>query len=366
MVTDIAGGPLGGPDTDWIDPGVFALIGCAAFFAGVTRLTMSLTVIMIEITNETHFLLPVMTAVVVAKLTADSCMESLYHCLIQFKCLPYLADELHAHVCLELHPVKEVMSTPAVSLPVFGSVAEIAAKLTGNSHSAFPVTEPGSHGPAFRGTILRNHVMCILAREDLFVTMTPDEGASHVLPRQESVQIDENNKQRYGILGPEELANLDDKLPKFQISATDTGDREAMVARLASPEYRDKFVNLSPYVDQSSYSVPETFSLERGYNLFRSMGLRHITVVDKFNAPVGMLSRKDLLHLNVEHRMAESKAAMHRKRTVTQELIEKSRSNSITLNPVTSPPVWHTGTTPQGASALTSPFTPVVNLGGTP
>lgn len=135
---------------DWVDPGVFALIGCAAFFAGVTRLTMSLTVIMIEITNETHFLLPVMTAVVVAKLTADSIMESLYHNLIQLKCLPYLSDELHAHTCLELHTVKEVMSSPAVTLPLFGSVQEVAQVLTEGSHSAFPVIEPGKEGDVFK------------------------------------------------------------------------------------------------------------------------------------------------------------------------------------------------------------------------
>jgi H+/Cl- antiporter ClcA len=55
-----------------VDPGVFALLGSAAFFAGVTRLTMTGVVIMIEITNETHFLLPIMTAVIAAKLTADS------------------------------------------------------------------------------------------------------------------------------------------------------------------------------------------------------------------------------------------------------------------------------------------------------
>ena len=42
----------GGVPTDpfwmWIDPGAMALIGAASFFAGVSRLTMSLTVIMVR------------------------------------------------------------------------------------------------------------------------------------------------------------------------------------------------------------------------------------------------------------------------------------------------------------------------------
>ena len=32
----------------WIDPGAMALIGAASFFGGVSRLTMSLTVIMVK------------------------------------------------------------------------------------------------------------------------------------------------------------------------------------------------------------------------------------------------------------------------------------------------------------------------------
>ena len=37
---------------DWMDPGAFALLGAVSFFAGVSRLTMSLAVIMVEITND--------------------------------------------------------------------------------------------------------------------------------------------------------------------------------------------------------------------------------------------------------------------------------------------------------------------------
>lgn len=35
----------------WIDPGLFAAIGAASFFSGVSRLTISLTVIMVSMLN---------------------------------------------------------------------------------------------------------------------------------------------------------------------------------------------------------------------------------------------------------------------------------------------------------------------------
>jgi hypothetical protein len=37
-------------------------------------------------------------------------------------------------------------------------------------------------------------------------------------------------------------------------------------------------VDLRPYVDTSSYAVQSTNSLSHTYNLFRYMGLRHLTV----------------------------------------------------------------------------------------
>ena len=49
IITDMYGGIPRDPYWEWIDPGAFALIGSASFFGGVSRLTMSLTVIMVSI-----------------------------------------------------------------------------------------------------------------------------------------------------------------------------------------------------------------------------------------------------------------------------------------------------------------------------
>ena len=46
----------------WIDPGAFALVGAGAFMGGVTRLTVCLAVIMIEVSSDVHMLLPVLVA----------------------------------------------------------------------------------------------------------------------------------------------------------------------------------------------------------------------------------------------------------------------------------------------------------------
>ena len=67
-----------------------ALIGSVSFFGGVTRLTMSLTVIMVEMTNDIQFLLLIMVAVLFAKWIGDFVTHPFYHALIELKCIPFL------------------------------------------------------------------------------------------------------------------------------------------------------------------------------------------------------------------------------------------------------------------------------------
>lgn len=55
-----------------ISPGIFAMVGAAAFLAGVSRMTVSLTVIMFELTGEVDYIPPFMIAILVAKWVADA------------------------------------------------------------------------------------------------------------------------------------------------------------------------------------------------------------------------------------------------------------------------------------------------------
>ena len=49
-----------------IYPGTYALIGAASFVGGVVRMTISLTVILIESTNEISYGLPIMLTLMVS------------------------------------------------------------------------------------------------------------------------------------------------------------------------------------------------------------------------------------------------------------------------------------------------------------
>lgn len=57
----------------------------------------------------------------VGKWTADSLIDSLYHCLIDLRCFPFLSDHPHTEECLDLHAVEDVMATDVVIIPEIGA-----------------------------------------------------------------------------------------------------------------------------------------------------------------------------------------------------------------------------------------------------
>lgn len=50
-----------------ITPGLYAMVGAAATLGGVTRMTVSLVVIMFELTGGLTYILPLMVAVLISK-----------------------------------------------------------------------------------------------------------------------------------------------------------------------------------------------------------------------------------------------------------------------------------------------------------
>ncbi|MEE6464043.1 hypothetical protein FKM82_006143 [Ascaphus truei] len=145
----------------WIDPGLFAAIGSAAYFSGVSRLTISLTVIMVEITNDVQSILLIMVAVMVGKTVGDYFNHSLFSSLLQLKCIPYLEAEpsvVHGKkkVNLELFTSRDVMK-PCATIHLQENVFSLAELLATTSHNGFPVVySPGpGQEEVFLGTITR-------------------------------------------------------------------------------------------------------------------------------------------------------------------------------------------------------------------
>lgn len=108
-----------------ISPGIFAMVGAAAFLAGVSRMTISLCVIMFELTGELEYIVPHMIAILVAKWVADALeREGVYDLAQTVLGHPFL-DLDHATGLVkkekalveELIPPKQTMDDITVSVP---------------------------------------------------------------------------------------------------------------------------------------------------------------------------------------------------------------------------------------------------------
>ena len=161
----------------WMDPGAFALLGSVSFFGGVTRLTMSLTVIMVEITNDIHQLLLIMITIMVAKWTGDFLSHPMYHALLEFKCIPFLGHEPMliksdgSVLNLDLFTAQDTMTTPVRTVNMFASVHSICKVLLGCTHCGFPVVKSLGENleNTFCGEITRLELRNLMTRPELFI-----------------------------------------------------------------------------------------------------------------------------------------------------------------------------------------------------
>ncbi|XP_048452082.1 chloride channel protein C-like [Rhincodon typus] len=271
----------------WIDPGLFAIIGAASYFCGVSRLTISLTAIMVELTNDVQSLLPIMVAVMVARMTGDLFNRSLYSSLLKQKCIPFLEPEprvlyQNKPLNLELFTVKDVMERQVKVLHLREKVSSLATLLLETKHCGFPVIYhmEQAHEEVFIGSITRLELYRILENGTLFETQNDESCKQHSQISYNEVRLPELlNSTKVNLLLNEYRTDI---------------------------RYKDCYVNLKPYINQSAMTVHANFSLQRTYTIFRTVGLRHLTVVDLRNHILGIITRKDLMAFQLEEKLLQS------------------------------------------------------------
>ncbi|EKX41938.1 hypothetical protein GUITHDRAFT_88279 [Guillardia theta CCMP2712] len=249
--------------------GAYALAGAAAMLGGVQRTSISLVFIIVECTSNVHFLLPIVTTLMVANFVAQKFTKegvfdiSLRHHSLRF--LPHHPDWL-----MSLCTVSDVMANPVKCLHTVEKVGNIIDLLRNCHHNGFPVLSlEGSRDEnciprdRLEGLILRSHLRHILGTRFMRDGSTRDSLWSRITAaRMSEVSLDGEIElvRRKGVL----LPPADD---------------------------RERYVNLAAYMNAACYSVYSQCPLSRAYTIFRSLGLRHLPVVNQRFEVVGMLTR---------------------------------------------------------------------------
>ena len=235
------------PDGPCVTPGTYAIIGAAAALGGVTRMTVSIVVIMFELTGALTYVLPIMIAVMISKWVGDAFgKRGIYESWINFNEYPFLdnSDE-----------------TPIPDIPVSQIITRIEdlVVLTATGHTIGSLTNVLSTNP-FRGfPVISDPKEAILlgyiSRAELTYNLRTSTSSPRSLPPETEVFFSHQP--------------------------------------LADPRTT---LDLRPWMDQTPITLPSRSSLLLTSNYFQKLGLRYVLFSDR-GALQGILTKKDVWYV---------------------------------------------------------------------
>ncbi|KAK7284052.1 hypothetical protein RIF29_13803 [Crotalaria pallida] len=253
-----------------LDAGLFGLLGAASFLGGTMRMTVSLCVILLELTNDLLMLPLLMLVLLISKTVADCFNKGVYDQIMHMKGMPYL--EAHAQPYMRHLVASDVVSAPLFTFSGIEKVGKIMHVLKMTRHHGFPVIDepPFSDAPELCGLVLRSHLLVLLKHSKGFFTREGVKSGSTIMARFKA-----HDFAKAGLGRGVKLEELD-----------------------ISEEEMEMYVDLHPITNTSPYTVVETMSLAKAAVLFRELGLRHLLIVPKTNGRppiVGILTRHDFM-----------------------------------------------------------------------
>ncbi|KAK9722806.1 hypothetical protein K7432_002427 [Basidiobolus ranarum] len=227
--------------TTCINPGVYAIVGAAAGLGGVTRMTVSLIVIMFELTGTLTYVLPLMISILVAKWTGDAIAPgSIYDKLIEVNGHPYLDSKTEYIRLGQTSDITE-HDLQVIDVNEPNTASDLRKKLTKMINRGYP--DGGL--PVLDGQLLIGYIAC------------------------------------------NELEHALDK-----IKPEDTNIR--CYFNQTFDEVENHLNDLTAYMDQAPLTISENSSMELVLELFSKLGVRYVCVVSH-GQYVGMIHKKRLL-----------------------------------------------------------------------
>lgn len=213
--------------TDRIHPGIYAVVGAAAFCGAVTH-TVSVAVIVFELTGQLVLLIPVMIAVLVANAVCSYLQPSIYDSIIKIKRLPYLPDISQSSSMYHSLRAEQFMTTPVAYVGKDSTYAELQEVVLQMSHvRAFPLVE-NKESMALLGSVSRSQLFK-LTQSKLGVKARQAEAALRIK------RVIADVSQRYRVLNDPRVASKKDSdtpdpsaekrpLNRFTVESVDVGN----------------------------------------------------------------------------------------------------------------------------------------------
>lgn len=235
------------PDKPCITPGTYAIIGAASALGGVTRMTVSIVVIMFELTGALTYVLPIMVAVMISKWVGDAFgTRGIYETWIQFNEYPFLDNRDES--AIPDVPVSQIM-TQIEDLAVLTATGHILQSirefLAAQPYRGFPVVSDTTN----------NVLLGYISRTELLFALHSASTEPRTLPPSTDVYFSHQP--------------------------------------LADPYTT---LDLRPWMDQTPITLNAKSSLQLTVSMFQKLGLRYVLFCER-GALRGLLTKKDVWYV---------------------------------------------------------------------
>ncbi|KAI7129323.1 chloride channel protein 3 [Hortaea werneckii] len=239
------------PDIPCVTPGTYAVIGAASALAGATRMTVSIVVIMFELTGALTYVLPIMIAVMLSKWVGDAFgKRGIYESWISIQGYPFLDNKIDDAVVPDV-PVNNIMTRVEDLICIIATghtISSLQELLQEHQFRGYPVIT-SLRDPTLLGYISRTELAFALS------TAVAPSPSGRALP-------------------PE---------------------TECFFAHqpLADPTIT---LDLRPWMDQTPITLNSRTSFQLVRDMFEKLGLRYLVFTDRGEL-AGLLTKKDLWYV---------------------------------------------------------------------
>ena len=272
-------------DRACITPGTYAIIGAASALGGVTRMTVSIVVIMFELTGALTYVLPIMVAVMLSKWVGDAFgKRGIYESWIHLNEYPFLDNRDDSSI--PDMPISQIMTRveELVTLSSTGHTLHTLQQfLQANTQRGFPIVSDN----------IRNMLLGYISRAELtFAIKTTST----------------------------ELRRL-------------SHDTEVYFSHQPSAD-PFKSIDLRPWMDQTPITLNSKSTLHLTIDMFQKLGLKYVLFCDR-GILQGLLTKKDIwyvLNNPEEFRQETSDEDFNaRRRNQDRESEERGLLSAITI-----------------------------------
>uniref|UniRef100_A0AAF5PXW5 CBS domain-containing protein n=1 Tax=Wuchereria bancrofti TaxID=6293 RepID=A0AAF5PXW5_WUCBA len=314
---------LRGPNGPPIFPGLYAVVGAAAYTGAVTH-TLSVAVIICELTGQLTPLLPVLIAMLVGNAVCKFLQPSIYESIIRIKKYPYLPDLPPSRISVHTVKVEQIMVKDIIYITKSTTYRELREILRfAPTLKSFPVVTDRKY-KILLGSVAKKYLAVMMRRQLIDAEFNPFSNkrtpaeifnsikrSSLRLSKRQRSQSNGGNSA--ASLVPDAKENLPDEgsitgntllsisplhaphdLPLSAIFVKPTADELKRRAKVSKDNLLDQVIDLDEVaIDSAPFQLVLGSSLYKVHTLFSLLALSHAYVTDRGRL-IGVIALKEL------------------------------------------------------------------------